>query len=116
MARVLLVDDDADALEIRKLIFEHDGHHVFIARGPESAREQFHAETPDGVVLDLRLPDAEDGLALIREFRAASSGLRIVVLAAWRADIDGRKEGELVNVVLSKPVRSEVLLSAIRAC
>jgi DNA-binding response OmpR family regulator len=114
MARVLLVDDDLDALEIRKRIFEIEGHHVFMAPSADRAREQFHSETPDSVILDLRLPDPEDGLALIREFRAASREVRIIVLAGWRADLDGRAESELVNVVLSKPVRSEVLLGAVR--
>jgi two-component system response regulator RegA len=115
MARVLLVDDDTDALEIRKQIFEHDGHQVLVASSVGSAREQFH-QTPDHVVLDLRMPDPEHGLALIREFRAASPGVKIVVLAGWRADLDGRMESEMVDVVLAKPVRSEVLLGAIRSC
>ena len=115
MARVLLVDDDTDALEIRKQIFEHDGHQVFVAPSVGSAREQFHEQTPDSVVLDLRLPDPEDGLALIREFRGAVPAVRIVVLAGWRADLDGRTESEMVDVVLAKPVRSEVLLGALRS-
>lgn len=114
MARVLLVDDDLDALEIRKLIFEKDGHHVLAASSAASAREQFLAESPDSVILDLRLPDPEDGLALIREFRGTSREVKIVVLAGWCADLDGRSERALVDVILSKPVRSEVLLSAIR--
>jgi len=66
------------------------------------------------VILDLRLPKPEDGLALIREFRAASDALNIVVLSGWCADLAGCEEGSLVNVTLSKPVRSEVLLNAIR--
>jgi len=114
MARVLLVDDDLDALEIRKLIFEKDGHHVLAASSAARAREQFLAESPDSVILDLRLPDPEDGLALIREFRGVSREVKIVVLAGWCADLDGRGERALVDVILSKPVRSEVLLSAIR--
>jgi DNA-binding response OmpR family regulator len=114
MARVLLVDDDLDALEIRKLIFEKDGHHVFSAPTAASAREQFLAESPDSVILDLRLPDLEDGLILIREFRAASREVKIVVLAGWAADLDGRSEWALVDLILEKPVRSEVLLGAIR--
>jgi DNA-binding response OmpR family regulator len=114
MARVLLVDDDLDALEIRKLIFEKEGHQVVAASSAASAREKFLAESPDSVILDLRLPDPEDGVALIREFRAASRELKIVVLAGWCADLDGRSERALVDVILAKPVRSEVLLGAIR--
>jgi DNA-binding response OmpR family regulator len=113
MSCVLLVDDDADALSIRKLIFENDGHQVAVASTASLARAQFHAETPDSVVLDLRLPDAEDGLALIREFRDASLKVKIIVLSGCCADLDQRIEGWMVDEVLSKPVRSEVLLRAI---
>jgi DNA-binding response OmpR family regulator len=59
------------------------------------------------------LPEPEDGFALIREFRAASRQVKIIVLAGWPADLDGRGERDLVDVVLSKPVRSEVLLAAV---
>jgi DNA-binding response OmpR family regulator len=114
MGRVLLVDDDADALEIRKRIFEQDGHHVVGALTAVDAREQFRKESPDSVILDLRLPDPEEGLALIREFRAASQRVKIVVLAGWCADLDGRNESAMVDLILSKPARSEVLLGAIR--
>ena len=114
MSRVLLVDDDAVALSIRKLIFENDGHQVAVASTAGSAREQFHAATPDGVILDLRLPDSDDGLALIREFRDASLKVIIVVLSGCCTDLEGRIEAWMVDLVLSKPVRSEVLLRAIR--
>ena len=113
MARVLLVDDDADALSLRKLIFEKDGHRVMVATSAGRARELFQTESPQSVILDLRLPDAEDGLALIRDFRAASREVKIVVLCGWCADLEGREESGLVDLVLSKPVRSEVLLRAV---
>jgi hypothetical protein len=42
--------------------------------------------------------------------------LKIVVLAGWCADLDGRHESAMVDVVLSKPARSEVLLRAVKKC
>ncbi len=114
MARVLLIDDDADGLEIRKRIFEREGYSVTTASSASGAREMFRGGPPDSVVIDLRLPNAEDGLALIREFRAAAPDLKIVVLAGWCADLEGRNESAMVDVVLSKPARSEVLLRAVR--
>jgi DNA-binding response OmpR family regulator len=116
MSRVLLVDDDTDALFLRKRIFESQGHEVIAASNAGDAREQFSAQPPQSVILDLRLPAAEDGLSLIREFRAASQEVKIVVLSGWCADLDGCRETSLVDVILSKPVRSEVLLAAIRVC
>lgn len=113
MARVLAVDDDAPALEIRKLLLERSGHEVITAGDATSARARFQETSPDTVLLDLRMPEAEDGLSLIREFRAAAPQVRIVVLAGWSADLDGRSEAGMVDEVLPKPVRSERLLSAI---
>ena len=106
MARVLLVDDDAAALELRKIILEREGHQVSTASEPGSARALFRRDAPDCVVLDLRLPEATDGLALIREFRAAAPDVRIIVLAGWPLDIEGTPEAQMVNLVLAKPIRT----------
>ena len=114
MSSVLLVDDDAGGLEIRKMLLERDGHRVSTAVDATTAREKFHELAPDCVILDLRLPSPEDGLALVREFREAAPDLRIVVLAGWGADLEGRPEQRLVDEVLAKPVRSERLISAVK--
>jgi DNA-binding response OmpR family regulator len=106
--RVLVVDDDPAALEIRRLVIARRGHEVSVASGVEQARAAFAAGV-DVVVLDLRLPLLEDGLALIREFR----GTRVVVLCGNRGDLDGREEAGMVATILEKPVRSEVLIGAI---
>jgi len=58
------------------------------------------------------LPDPEDGLKLIRELRAGREHLKIIVLCGNSADIEGREEAAMVNAILTKPVRSEVLLRA----
>jgi two-component system, OmpR family, phosphate regulon response regulator PhoB len=114
MARVLLVDDDAGGLEIRKMLLEREGHQVSTAVDVLTARRQFQDVSPDCVILDLRLPSPEDGLALVREFRNASPDVRIVVLAGWGADLEGQPEQKLVDEVLAKPVRSERLITAVR--
>jgi len=49
MARVLLVDDDAAALDLRKLILEREGHRISIASEPGSARALFAEMHPDCV-------------------------------------------------------------------
>jgi len=114
MTRILLVDDDSGGLEIRKMLLERDGHRVSTASDAATARDRFRELAPDCVILDLRLPSPEDGLALLREFRGALPGVRIVVLAGWGADLDGRPEHALVDEVLAKPVRSERLITAVR--
>jgi DNA-binding response OmpR family regulator len=70
MARVLLVDDDTTGLPLRKLILESAGHQVSTVASAPEARTKFAAQQPHSVILDLRIPRAEDGLGLIREWRA----------------------------------------------
>jgi DNA-binding response OmpR family regulator len=115
MARLLLVDDDTAGLELRKLILEREGHQVSAAADIAAARSLFSETNPDSVVLDLRLPETEDGLALIREFRAAAPAVRIVVLSGWTPDLDGKPEAQMVDQLLAKPVRSALLVSAVAA-
>jgi DNA-binding response OmpR family regulator len=87
---------------------------VSTATDATAARDRFRMIAPDCVILDLRLPSPEDGLALVREFREAAPGVRIVVLAGWGADLEGHSEQALVDEVLAKPVRSERLITAVR--
>ena len=115
MARLLLVDDDTAGLELRKLILEREGHQVSTAADVTAARSLFVDTRPDTVVLDLRLPESEDGLALIRAFRGASSDVRIVVLSGWTPDLEGQPEAQMVDELLSKPVRSARLVNAVAA-
>lgn len=110
MARVLLVDDDPDQLEIRSLILERFGHRVGSAETPEEALEQCRRAMPDVVVMDLRLPKAEDGLRLIRELRALSASVPILVMSGWPEDLADHPEAEMVNRFLRKPVRSQDLV------
>jgi CheY-like chemotaxis protein len=113
MARVLLVDDDAAALDLRKVILEREGHRISIASEPATARTLFAETQPESVVLDLRLPEAKDGLALIREFREAAPEIRIIVLAGWPLDLEETPEAQMVNLVLAKPIRTATLVDAL---
>ena len=113
MARVLVVDEDAAGLEIRKVVLERHGHSVTAASDAASARAAFHQIVPQAVILDLRLPELDDGLALIREFRAASPSLRLIVLAGWSADLDGRAEAAMVDEIIGKPASSQRLVDAV---
>lgn len=109
-----MVDDDVAALELRKLVLERCGHVVTSVADIVAAREALYGSTFDVVITDLRLPEAAEGLALIREIHEIS-GPKIVVLCGDAADIQGREEASMVSAILQKPVRSEVLLHAIDA-
>jgi CheY-like chemotaxis protein len=117
MRRLLLVDDDRDGLQLRRLIFERAGYQVLAENTADGARRSFAVDPPDVVVLDLRLPQAAIGLALIREFRTQSPRACIIVLSGWIGDLQSQPEAAMVDAVFEKPVRSATLLRAVaEAC
>ncbi|HEX6273832.1 MAG TPA: response regulator [Polyangiaceae bacterium] len=67
--RVLLVDDDADALELLSLVFGRDGAEVLRARSAAEAYELLRERRPDVIVSDIGMP-GEDGHDLLRRVRA----------------------------------------------
>jgi len=108
MARILLVDDDAEGLELRRSILEHHGHRVETATNPPAAREHFRAFSPECVIADLHLPDVDTGRALLRHFREQRPNVRIIILSGRPAAAE-----PLADVVLTKPARSGQLIDAI---
>ena len=68
--RVLIVDDEADILEVARMSLESvAGWEVLAATGGREATELVRTERPDAVVLDVMMPDLDGPatLALIRE-------------------------------------------------
>jgi CheY-like chemotaxis protein len=103
MARILVVEDDASQLDIRKQILEHAGHEVVAAQDASEAIERWPGCPV--VVMDLRIPELEDGARLIN---AIDGRARIIVLSGGPVD-----PALPVDQVLSKPCPSRRLLTAI---
>ncbi|MBI3682920.1 MAG: response regulator [Acidobacteria bacterium] len=110
MARLLLVDDDGDQLEVRRLLLEHSGHAVLSAGSAAEAMHLVDHEALELIVMDLRLPRTEDGLALIRHIRQQTPAARIVVLSGWTSDVADLPEASMIDHLMLKPVRSHQLL------
>ena len=120
MYRILVADDDAIQLDLRKQLLEIAGYQVDVAfNAPQTAR-LLQTRSPHLVIVDLRLPneqgesDAREGLALIRRIRQIATRIPILVLSGWPEDIYGQPEEQLVAQVLLKPVKTRDLLHTIR--
>ena len=94
--RVVIADNDPDALELVLTDLRLEGHEVHPAVDAASARELVESLDPDVVVLDHRMPPGVTGLELAEELVGACTEERIVIysnyqdpsLRARAADID----------------------------
>ena len=114
-ARILVVDDNIDALESLRDYLAHQGHDVVATSDPfEAVRmaEQFH---PTIAVLDIGLPGM-DGYCLAQALRRSFSAdeLRLVALTGYGQTKDfERSKAAGFETHLVKPVSLEALEAAI---
>ena len=104
MARILVVEDDAAQLDIRRQLLEHAGFDVVTAQDASQALERW--EGCPVVVMDLRIPEPEDGARLIA---AIAGRARIIVLSGGQVD-----PGLPVDEILTKPCPSRRLIESIQ--
>ena len=78
--RVLLVDDNTDALATSSMLFAAEGHIVTVASDPHQALAHASATRPEVVILDIGMPGM-DGYELARAIRALDQKPRPLIIA-----------------------------------
>ena len=86
MKKILVVDDERPISDIIKFNLTKEGYEVVTAFDGREALEQFEAEKPDLVILDLMLPEL-DGLEVAKEIRKTSH-TPIIMLSAKDSEFD----------------------------
>jgi two-component system, OmpR family, phosphate regulon response regulator PhoB len=89
MARILVVEDEADIREVLEYNLKRDGHDVVVTATAKEGLRQAREKRPDLVLLDLMLPDGS-GTELCKALRqdSATRGVRVVMLTAKGEEID----------------------------
>jgi Lrp/AsnC family transcriptional regulator for asnA, asnC and gidA len=114
---VLVVDDDADFLEVLRLALTKEGYRVNAARSGQEALAAMRLVAPDLVIMDVMMQGLLDGLQTAKEMRA-DSDLRniplLIVSSIGQTEFTGLlpKEGEFpADNFLLKPLEIPQLLS-----
>jgi len=105
---ILVVDDNADAAFMLKLLLEQWGHRVRVAHDAYGALESAAREAPDVALLDIGLPGM-DGHALAHRLRAAPSTSATTLVAVTGYGMDGDRRQTLASGFdhhLVKPVHT----------
>ncbi len=107
--RVLIVDDNADAVKMLEFLLADDGFEVRTALDGETGIEIARAFKPDICVLDIGMPKM-DGYELARVLRKMMPGAILIALTGWGQPEDRTRTNEAgFNHHLVKPVDFETL-------
>ena len=115
--RVLLVDDNPDALQMSSMLFTAEGHIVTMATDPAEALGHAAATRPEVVILDIGMPGMT-GFELARAIRALDQKPRPLIIAVSGYTADGHiKRGVEAGFDFHYPksIDPNVILATVRA-
>lgn len=105
---ILVIDDNAEHLELVRRTLTARGYQVFLAADAESGLQLAIEQQPDVLVIDLGLPDV-DGQTLIGHLKhmAAFADTPIIACTAWPEET-ARSMVEMYGCdgYISKPIRT----------
>ena len=112
-ARILMVEDEPQVLEINSRMLRRRGYEVLTAQTAMEAYEQLDAGLPDLLILDILLPDG-NGLDICRQFRKKC--LRPVLFLTGKSDVKDKVAGlmEGGDYYLTKPCQFDEFLAVIQ--
>jgi len=112
---VLVVDDEQDTLNLLRIVLEINDYTVSTTLNSREAMALAVEKKPDVVLLDIMMSDL-DGFELCKMMRAdeATSSLPIIFVTAYEAlDLEQRRVEVGADMVIQKPVDSDLLTSSI---
>ena len=109
MARILIVDDEPDFVDMLSRVLAARGHMIDTARDGGLAIAQIELARPDLVVIDRELPKV-DGLQVCRQMKTSDATLPIIMLTSGDIELDDVTRAHAPNAFLVRPFLRDLLV------
>jgi CheY-like chemotaxis protein len=104
-ARILIVDDDEELLEVTSATLSGFGHHVLCARSGREAIEVLETSKPIDILFsDVVMPNGMTGIELAREAQRLRPGIKVLLTSGNSAEALARYGALDEFPIVSKPV------------
>jgi CheY-like chemotaxis protein len=122
-AKIMIVDDDPDYINVVKTILEREQYTVITAGDKTEGMEKIRAEKPDLAILDVMMHAWQDGFEMSRQLKKDPQFKNMPVLMLTAVEnrtgigfksTAGDPTWLPVDVFLDKPVEPDVLLSEVK--
>lgn len=118
MARILVVDDEPDMVEMIKAALEGAAHQVVTAYNGQEGIDKARIERPEAIILDIMMP-VKDGFTACKELKAdpACKDIPVLILTAVSDHFADSRYAKSMGLELDaedyidKPVDPAVLLA-----
>ena len=118
MAKILIIDDDADFVEAVKIVLERNGYDVVSSASREAGMMAVQDEKADLIILDVMMEQPDDGFTMAHDLRKKGVATPILMLSSV-GKVTGMtfdKDSDMVPVDAfeEKPIRPEVLVNKVK--
>jgi CheY-like chemotaxis protein len=104
MKKILIVDDQADVLEILNEYFQMKGYHTLPALEGRTGLELYERENPAAAIIDIEMP-VMNGIELTRQILSRKADFPIIIITAF---IEKYSQTELLELgakrIMMKPL------------
>lgn len=119
---ILVVDDDIDVLETRKIVLEHNNYDVETATNITVAKEILEKDKIDLILLDVMMEKDSDGFIFAQDVKNDDRFKKIPIILATAVNqrtkfkFDPDKDGDFLPVekFMEKPIDPDDLIVTIR--
>lgn len=118
--KVLLVDDDADFLEMHAAVLTHKGYEVITAGSSQECFDKLDKDLPDIVVLDVMMEHFDSGFKASQSIKKKHKNLPVMLLTSIGAQtgMEFSESSDVLeltgaDVLLDKPVSPKVFIDEI---
>ena len=114
--KVFLADDDVTTVTLLKILLEMEGHETITFPPDQPVLEAIRAARPDVLVLDLHLPEGQNGLDILQALRQEEDEqlrkMKVIVCSGQDRRQEVMQAG--ADAFLLKPYMPDDLLQVIR--
>ncbi|MBN2441230.1 MAG: response regulator [Spirochaetales bacterium] len=119
---ILVVDDDIDVIESRKIVLEHNNYKVITATNIDVAWELLEKQTVDLIILDVMMDKDTDGFNFAQKVKSHQKFSKIPIILATAVNqrtkfkFDNEVDGDFLPIekFMEKPIDPDDLIMAIR--
>ena len=114
MQKLLVIDDESEAVEMLRGFFTDRGYSVATAFDGDDGLGKFDAENPDVVICDIKMPK-KDGFQFLKELRLSRKWAPVIIVSALNEPQNILKGYSLeADYYITKPINLEDALKAVK--
>ncbi len=121
MAKILVVDDEPDMVEMIKAALEGAAHQVIAAYNGQEGIEKAKSEKPDAIIMDIMMP-VKDGFVACKELKGdpACRDIPVLILTAVSEHFADSRYAKRMGLELDaedyidKPIDPKVLVARLQ--